>query len=93
MDDHFLFAQALASVVAEQPAWTVAGIAVTGPEALGIAKERQPDVIVLDFHLPGGTMRRSDPPIAADGGGNRPGRMRPRTGQAQPPAVPFNTCV
>ncbi len=38
-------------------------------------------------------MRRSDPPIAADGGGNRPGRMRPRTGQAQPPAVPFSTCV
>ena len=55
VDDHFLFGQALASVVAEHAAWTVLGIAVTGPQALGIAKERQPDVILLDFHLPGVT--------------------------------------
>lgn len=53
VDDHFLFAQALGSVVGEQPGWSVAGIAVTGPQALGIAKERQPDVVLLDYHLPG----------------------------------------
>ena len=53
VDDHFLFAQALGGVVGEQPGWTVVGLAVTAPQALAIAKERQPQVILLDYHLPG----------------------------------------
>jgi DNA-binding NarL/FixJ family response regulator len=53
VDDHFLFAEALGSVIRENHAYDLVGIAVTGPQALSIAQDKQPDVILLDFHLPG----------------------------------------
>ena len=53
VDDHFLFAEALGSVIREIPAYDLVGIAVTGSQAISMAQEKQPDVILLDFHLPG----------------------------------------
>lgn len=53
VDDHFLFAEALAGAVREVGGYEVAGIAVTGAQALSLCRERQPDVVLLDLHLPG----------------------------------------
>lgn len=53
VDDHLLFATALADLVRGLPDFTVAGVAGTGPAAIAAASEHRPDVILLDFHLPG----------------------------------------
>lgn len=53
VDDHFLFAEALGSVIREMPEYDLVGIAVTGPQALSMAQEKKPEVVLLDFHLPG----------------------------------------
>lgn len=53
VDDHFLFAEALGSVIRDLPEYDLVGIAVTGPQAVSMTHEKQPDVILLDYHLPG----------------------------------------
>lgn len=53
VDDHFLFAEALGSVIREMSEYDLVGIAVTGPQALSMAQEKKPEVVLLDFHLPG----------------------------------------
>jgi len=55
VDDHFLFAEALGSVLRELPEYDLVGIAVTGPQAVSMAQDKQPEVILLDYHLPGYT--------------------------------------
>lgn len=55
VDDHFLFAEALGSVVRDLPDYELVGIAVTGPQAVSMTQEKQPEVILLDYHLPGYT--------------------------------------
>jgi len=53
VDDHFLFAEALAGAVKEIGEHEVAGIAVTGAQAVSLVREKQPDIVLLDYHLPG----------------------------------------
>jgi DNA-binding NarL/FixJ family response regulator len=53
VDDHFLFADALGSVIRGLPDHEVAGIAQSGAQAISIARTARPDVILLDYHLPG----------------------------------------
>ena len=53
VDDHFLFASSLASVIKEIERYRLVGIAVTGPQALAMVREERPDIVLLDFHLPG----------------------------------------
>jgi DNA-binding NarL/FixJ family response regulator len=53
VDDHFLFAEALGSVIRELPEYDLVGIAVTGPQAVSMTMDTQPEVILLDYHLPG----------------------------------------
>lgn len=53
VDDHLLFGTALADLVRALPDFTVAGVAATGAEAIQAAKDYHPDLILLDFHLPG----------------------------------------
>jgi two-component system, NarL family, response regulator len=53
VDDHFLFADALGSVIRGLEGYEVAGIAQSGAQAISIARTAQPDVILLDYHLPG----------------------------------------
>lgn len=53
VDDHFLFASSLASVIKEIDRYRLIGIAVTGPQGLAMVREEQPDIVLLDYHLPG----------------------------------------
>ena len=53
VDDHFLFAEALAGAVKEIGEHEVVGIAVTGAQAVSLVREKQPDIVLLDYHLPG----------------------------------------
>lgn len=54
VEDHFMFAEAIASVLRDG-GFEIVGIAVTGPQAVTMAQDKQPDVVLLDFHLPGYT--------------------------------------
>jgi len=53
VDDHFLFADALGSVIRGLEGYEVAGIAQSGAQAISIARTARPDIVLLDYHLPG----------------------------------------
>jgi DNA-binding NarL/FixJ family response regulator len=52
-DDHAMVREALAQILEESGCMRVLGQAANGPEALEIAASAQPDVIVLDYSMPG----------------------------------------
>ncbi|RME71999.1 MAG: DNA-binding response regulator [Verrucomicrobia bacterium] len=52
VDDHELVLRGLKSTIEEHPDWEVCGEAGTGREALEVARETRPDIIVLDFAMP-----------------------------------------
>jgi DNA-binding NarL/FixJ family response regulator len=51
-DDHRLFAESLMTVFAEDERVEVVGIADNGAEAVELASELQPDVILMDLKMP-----------------------------------------
>jgi DNA-binding NarL/FixJ family response regulator len=53
VDDHPLFRQGLRQAVEGDPRFRLAGEADSGPAALEMIKQLQPDVAVLDLSLPG----------------------------------------
>ena len=53
-DDHTLFRRGLAGLLNETTEFTVAGEASSGPEAVRLASELQPDIVLMDVHMPGG---------------------------------------
>jgi DNA-binding NarL/FixJ family response regulator len=53
-DDHSLFRRGLASLLAETGEFCVVGEAASGPEAVALAQQLRPDVILMDVHMPGG---------------------------------------
>jgi two-component system nitrate/nitrite response regulator NarL len=53
VDDHTLFRRGLIALLAAQPRFSVVGEAGDAGEAQRRAAELQPDVILLDHHLPG----------------------------------------
>jgi DNA-binding NarL/FixJ family response regulator len=52
-DDHPLFRDGLSALVDEGPDTELVGTATTGTEAVDLAIATQPDVIVMDLHMPG----------------------------------------
>src|SRR5712691_5425612 len=52
-DDHELVRHALRSLLESEQGWEVCGEASTGTEVVEKAQQLQPDVLVLDIHMPG----------------------------------------
>ncbi|MGC4192875.1 MAG: response regulator transcription factor [Thermomicrobiales bacterium] len=53
VEDHPLYRRGLRTVLSGEPGFTVAGEAADGYEAVRLAMELCPDVILMDLHLPG----------------------------------------
>ena len=53
VDDHSLFRRGLTALLGQEEGLTVVGEAADGSEALRRAQQLQPDVILLDNHMPG----------------------------------------
>ena len=52
-DDHPLFRDGLTALLTDGPDTELAGAATSGTEAVELARETQPDVVVMDLHMPG----------------------------------------
>ncbi len=52
-DDHPLFRDGLTVLLTDGPDTELAGAATSGTEAVELARETQPDVVVMDLHMPG----------------------------------------
>jgi DNA-binding NarL/FixJ family response regulator len=52
-DDHTLFRDGLRALFASLPEFELTGEAATGEEAIALAAELQPDVILMDIQMPG----------------------------------------
>ncbi len=52
-DDHPLYRRGLATLLDGQPGWEVVAQAEDGVGAVTAARERQPDVVVMDLRMPG----------------------------------------
>ncbi len=52
-DDHPLFVESVASLLAAQPGVQVVGLARSGEEALALCESLRPDVVLLDVAMPG----------------------------------------
>jgi DNA-binding NarL/FixJ family response regulator len=51
-DDHAMFQRAITTLLAGEPDLEVVGTAVNGVEAVRMCLERQPDVVLMDLHMP-----------------------------------------
>jgi DNA-binding NarL/FixJ family response regulator len=54
-DDHMLFRDGLRALFALQPDLELVGEAATGEQAVALAERLQPDVVLMDIHMPGGS--------------------------------------
>jgi DNA-binding NarL/FixJ family response regulator len=52
VDDHDIVRQGVCALIAAQPEWTVCGEARTGRDAIRLATELKPDVVVMDLLMP-----------------------------------------
>ena len=52
-DDHPVFRKGLKALLASMPNVSLAGEATNGEEAVRLASQLQPDVILMDLHMPG----------------------------------------
>lgn len=55
VDDHILFREGLISLINSQPGFTVIGEASTVADAIRLAQELSPEIILMDYGLPDGT--------------------------------------
>jgi DNA-binding NarL/FixJ family response regulator len=53
-DDHPVFRDGLRALLATDPAIQVVGEASTGADTIALVNEVQPDVVLMDLHMPGG---------------------------------------
>jgi CheY-like chemotaxis protein len=76
-DDQKLFAESLMAVLSQDERVEVVGIAANGEEAVRLARDLEPDVILMDLKMPVMGRARSD----AQNPGSRPARPdRPADG-------------
>ena len=52
-DDHEMIRQGLIRIISGQPGWIVCGEAVNGRQAVQLAHELKPDLVVMDYTMPG----------------------------------------
>lgn len=52
-DDHRLMADGLSRVFADLPEYSICGMAANGREAIRMAEEQHPDIILMDIDMPG----------------------------------------
>ena len=52
-DDHPLFRDGLTALLTDGADTELAGAATSGTEAVELARETQPDVVIMDLHMPG----------------------------------------
>ncbi|TMD83675.1 MAG: response regulator transcription factor, partial [Chloroflexi bacterium] len=55
VDDHVVFSDALATILRTEPEIEVVGKGGTVQEAINSARALQPDVVLLDVHMPDGS--------------------------------------
>jgi DNA-binding NarL/FixJ family response regulator len=53
-DDHPVFRKGLRALLASMPALKLAGEATNGEDAIRLAEQLQPDIILMDLQMPGG---------------------------------------
>jgi DNA-binding NarL/FixJ family response regulator len=51
-DDHDIFRRGLKDLLTARPGWQVVGEAKTGREAIALAEQLQPEIIVMDISMP-----------------------------------------
>jgi DNA-binding NarL/FixJ family response regulator len=51
-DDHEMVRRGLRSAIEDEPGWSVCGEAATGRQAVELARQLKPDVVVMDFSMP-----------------------------------------
>ena len=66
VDDHALFREGLVSLLDDQPDIDVVGQAGSVQEAVELARELQPDLILMDFTLPDGSGLEATQAILAE---------------------------
>jgi len=54
VDDHPTFRQGLISVLQQYPEFVTVGQAANGEQAMALAKQVQPDIVIMDICMPGG---------------------------------------
>ena len=52
VDDHDIIRRGLKQLLTSRPGWEVCGEAKTGQEAVALAKQLQPDIVVMDVSMP-----------------------------------------
>jgi DNA-binding NarL/FixJ family response regulator len=54
-DDHALFRRGVVELLREEPAFSPVGEASNGPDTVRLCRNLEPDVVLLDVHMPGGS--------------------------------------
>jgi DNA-binding NarL/FixJ family response regulator len=52
-DDHEIVRRGLSSLLSSRPGWVVCAEAATGREAVALAEQNRPDIVVMDISMPG----------------------------------------
>ena len=66
VEDHRMFAEAVAQALETFPEFTVVGVATTAEEGLRMLGETNADVVLMDYRLPDGTGTRAAQQMCAD---------------------------
>lgn len=66
-DDHALFRRGMAELLWDQPGFELVGEVGSGPEAVALAARSEPDVVLLDIHMPAGSGLEAVQPLKEGG--------------------------